>query len=115
MDQKVATVVIGGINASNLQRAMFQSKASFKGLDGVAVVSAIVCAEDPKAEASKLRRLVGALPPFVITHGSKTTAVSDLLAAVPDVVKKLVQLAPLCHNMTNLVVQNFAANVALSM
>lgn len=115
MDQKVATVAIGGINASNLQRAMYQSKASFKGLDGVAVVSAIVRAEDPKAVASELRRLVGTPPAFVTTHGSKITAVNHLLAAVPDVVKKLGQHAPLCHNMTNLVVQNFAANVALSM
>ena len=115
MDGKVATVAIGGINASNLQRVMYQSKATFKGLDGVAVVSAIVGAEDPKAVSSELRSLVCTPPAFATTHGSKATAVKDLLAAVPDVVKKLGQITPLCHNMTNLVVQNFAANVALSM
>lgn len=115
MDKKVATVAIGGINASNLQRVMYQSKASFKGLDGVAVVSAIVGAEDPKAVASELRKLMGTPPAFITTHGNKATTVSDLLAKVPDVVKKLGQVTPLCHNMTNLVVQNLAANVALSM
>ena len=115
MDEKVATVAIGGINASNLQSVMYLSKAMFKGLDGVAVVSAIVGAEDPKAVASELRRLVRARHAFVTTHGNKATAVKDLLAAVPDVVKKLGKTAPLCHNMTNLVVQNFAASVALSM
>lgn len=115
MDEKVATVAIGGINASNLQRVMYQSKTTFKGLDGVAVVSAIIGAKDPRAVASELRRLVRTPPAFVNTHGSKAAVVKDLLAAVPDTVKKLGQSAPLCHNMTNLVVQNFAANVALAM
>ena len=115
MDEKVATVAIGGVNASNLQRVMYQSKATFKGLDGVAVVSAIVGAEDPKTASSELRRLVGKPPPFAAVNGRKVTAVKDLLAAVPGVVKHLGETTPLCHNMTNLVVQNFAANVALSM
>ncbi|MCJ1298998.1 hypothetical protein MMC08_001789 [Hypocenomyce scalaris] len=114
MDEKVATVAIGGVNASNLQRVMYQSKATFKGLDGVAVVSAIVGAEDPKTASSELRRLVGKPPPFAAVNGRKVTAVKDLLAAVPGVVKHLGETTPLCHNMTNLVVQNFAANVALS-
>jgi thiamine-phosphate diphosphorylase/hydroxyethylthiazole kinase len=32
---------------------------------------------------------------------------------VPAIVTKLRKSTPLCHNMTNLVVQNFAANVAI--
>ena len=31
---------------------------------------------------------------------------------VSDLVRRVAALSPLCHNMTNLVVQNFAANVA---
>lgn len=39
---------------------------------------------------------------------------SDIVSKVPLLVKRLAETKPLCHNMTNLVVQNFAANVALA-
>ena len=51
IEPQVKTVAIGGINASNVQRVLFQSRATAKGLDGVAVVSGIIGAEDPKAAA----------------------------------------------------------------
>ena len=89
------TVCIGGVNTSNTAHVMAQSAAPAKTLDGVAVVSAIVAAPDPAAAA---RHLLG-----------------DVVAAkVPDVVRAVASKGPLSHNMTNLVVQNFAANVALS-
>ena len=37
--QSMKTVAIGGINASNVERVMFQTRATAKGLDGVAIVS----------------------------------------------------------------------------
>ncbi|KAI9808388.1 MAG: hypothetical protein M1827_007485 [Pycnora praestabilis] len=115
MDEKVATVAIGGINASNAQRVLYQSKATFKGLDGVAVVSAIIGAEDPKEAASELRDFIGKPPAFAQFQGDKKTRdVTGLRQAIPIIVRKLGEDGPLCHNMTNLVVQNFAANVALS-
>ncbi len=114
MDKKVSTVVIGGINASNCQRVMYQSKATFKSLDGVAIVSAIIGAEDPKQAASELKGLISKPPPFA-NYGSvkRVKDVKILLEGVPAIVKRLGHENPLCHNMTNLVVQNFAANVAL--
>ena len=115
MDEKVATVAIGGINSSNLQRVMFQSKATFKVLDGVAVVSAIIAADDPREAAFELRKLVTKPPAFCDTKTYKLKSVADLLDAVPRIVKELDLVTPLCHNMTNLVVQNFAASVALAM
>ncbi len=43
------TVAIGGINLSNVAQTMAC------GVDGVAVVSAIICAEDPQQAAAQLR------------------------------------------------------------
>lgn len=110
------TVAIGGINASNIQRVIYQSKAISRGLDGVAVVSGIISAPDPKAAAARLRVLVKSLPAFAVnTQGHRVRGVKELLAKVPEAVAEVDRNKPLCHNMTNLVVQNFAANVALAM
>ncbi|KAM3503267.1 hypothetical protein MY10362_004306 [Beauveria mimosiformis] len=92
----VATVCIGGINNDNAAKVLAQSSAApAKSLDGVAVVSAIIAAKDP-AEAARL--LAGHVA----------------VAAIPLVVGAVGRTTPLSHNMTNLVVQNFAANVALA-
>lgn len=92
----VPTVCIGGINNDNAAKVLAQSSAApAKSLDGVAVVSAIIAAEDP-AEAA--RCLAGHVA----------------VAAIPLVVGAVGRTTPLSHNMTNLVVQNFAANVALA-
>ncbi|KZF21538.1 TMP-TENI-domain-containing protein [Xylona heveae TC161] len=114
MDEKVSTVGIGGVNASNAQRILYQSKAAFKGLDGLAVVSAIVGADDPKQAASDLRSLIGRPPAFASYGNKKVKDLKVLLPDVPNIAKKVAENQPLCHNMTNFVVQNFAANIALS-
>lgn len=95
---------------------MYQSVAKFKSVSGIAVVSAIVGADDPKDAAEELRRLVWAPPAFdceqrPLYHGTH----EEIQERIPPVVGALAAANPLCHNMTNLVVQNFAANVALCM
>lgn len=45
---------------------------------------------------------------------TKSSSASILLENVPQIVANVAEKTPLSHNMTNLVVQNFAANVALS-
>lgn len=113
----VSTVSIGGINASTLQRVLYQSSAPSKSLDGVAIVSAIIAAKDPKKAASQLLHLVKTPPPFAAASLSNTTkalSATELIAQVPNIIKAVGQKTPLSHNMTNLVVQNFAANVALA-
>lgn len=109
----IPTVAIGGLNASNVQRVMFQSKSPSKGLDGVAVVSAIVAAHDPKTAASELRSLIDKVPISMSPKAGENRSVETLLSQIARIVKELGVRSPLCHNMTNLVVQNFAANVAL--
>ncbi|KAL5351317.1 thiamine biosynthetic bifunctional enzyme [Pseudogymnoascus australis] len=113
----VGTVCIGGINATNLQRVLYQSSDNNKSLDGIALVSAIIGAKNPKEAAQNLKRLVNTPPAFVAVSPSDYSGVKDvagILKAVPSVIKSVNETNPLCHNMTNLVVQNFAASVALA-
>ncbi|OCK77099.1 TMP-TENI-domain-containing protein [Lepidopterella palustris CBS 459.81] len=118
--RQVPTVCIGGINAGTLQRVVYQSRGgSPKKLDGVAVVSAIIAAKDPKAAASDLKRLFTTDPPFAYNPSFnpdewETDTQKTILDLVPKIIKKVSEMKPLSHNMTNTVVQNFAANVALS-
>ena len=112
----IKTVCIGGINSSNAQRILYQSASPKKALDGIAVVSAIVGAADPKQAAQELHDLVSKPAPFnqeTLEKPQLTTAL--LQKQVPALVKKMGDTTPLCHNMTNIVVQNIAANVALAM
>ncbi|KAF6830531.1 hydroxyethylthiazole kinase [Colletotrichum plurivorum] len=116
----VKTVCIGGIKSSNIQRVLFQSASpSGPALDGVAVVSAIVAAPDPEAASRHLLELVRSSPSYQSTvkdHAAAAalTDVKKLVNLVPGVIKAVAEASPLSHNMTNLVVQNFAANVALA-
>lgn len=110
----VKTVCIGGINAKNCQRVLYQTVTPEKQLDGIAVVSAIMAAADPKQASSELVQLVSSPPPFASKVSALQISREDIVAQVPQLTKRLVSRKPLCQNMTNLVVQNFAANVALA-
>jgi len=108
------TVCIGGISAANTQRVLYQSASPQKKLDGVAVVSAIMASSDPKQAASSLRQLIDEPPPFASSTSRPRLTRDHIVAKVSVVIKKMASKKPLCHNMTNLVVQNFAANVAIA-
>ncbi|GAP90051.2 putative hydroxyethylthiazole kinase [Rosellinia necatrix] len=112
----VKTVCIGGINASNVARVVWQSAAGGRSVDGVAVVSAIMAAADPAAAARALAGLAGAPPAFArgaVTADQRSRPAARLVGLAPDAVRAVAARRPLSHNMTNLVVQNLAANVAL--
>lgn len=112
----MGTVSIGGINHSNVQRVIYQSKSPQKSLDGVAIVSAIVAADDPKASAQKFAELINNAPRFALaSNPSRANETEALINDVPQVIRKMVEVHPLVHNMINFVVSNFVANVALSM
>lgn len=81
----IPTVCIGGINSSNATAVLVESSAApAKSLDGIAVVSALVAADDPAKAARVLLTNVA-------------------MGRVPDVVKGVAAGTPLSHNMTNLV------------
>lgn len=107
------TVCIGGINASNIPQVMFRGSPPSSPLNGVAVVSAIMAAEDPEAAA---RLLLGLVRDASRRHVGTCSfeEKEELLAQAPHAIRQVHDQKPLSHNMTNLVVQNFAANVALS-
>jgi thiamine-phosphate diphosphorylase/hydroxyethylthiazole kinase len=112
----VKTVCIGGMNAANSQRILYQTATPQKKLDGVAIVSAIMGSDDAKAATANLVNLIATPPPFATsTQKQKQPLTRDaVVAAVPALIARTAAKKPLCHNMTNLVVQNFAANVALA-
>jgi len=115
-DSPVATVSIGGINHSNVQRVLYQSHSPSKGLDGVAIVSAIMAADDPKAAAEEIAKLIKTPARFALSvKAPRANEAEELLKDVPHIVRKMVEIHPLVHNMINFVVANFVANVALSM
>ncbi|KAF2734766.1 TMP-TENI-domain-containing protein [Polyplosphaeria fusca] len=124
--QNVKTVCIGGVNASNVQRVLFQHDAPSgpspaRTIDGVAIVSAIMAAQDPEAAASKLRALITDPPPFrakttdpVFWHEKQEDEHSHIQTQTLQAVQAVASTSPLSHNMTNLVVQNLAASIALA-
>ncbi|KAK3061316.1 thiamine biosynthetic bifunctional enzyme, partial [Teratosphaeriaceae sp. CCFEE 6253] len=73
-----------------------------------------MAAEDPKAAAQHLGRLVRSPPPFASSVSKRELSRNGIIRTIPALVKRMAEKKPLCHNMTNLVVQNFAANVALA-
>ncbi|KAJ6151585.1 hypothetical protein N7470_007182 [Penicillium chermesinum] len=109
------TVAIGGINPSNVQRVIYQSQSPRKALDGVAIVSAIMAADDPQAATEGIAQLIKSRPLFALTPKvARDNEVGALLQEVPQIVQKMVEVHPLVHNMINFVVANFVANVALA-
>ncbi|KAK7887399.1 thiamine biosynthetic bifunctional enzyme [Exophiala xenobiotica] len=117
-EKSIPCVAIGSINASNIQRVLHQSADGSNRLNGVAVVSAIMAATDPKAAANVLRDLFkttqetyyAAVPP----SKAPVMDIQGLLSQIPAIIKSHVSSSVLCHNMTNTVVQNFVANVCLA-
>lgn len=101
----VPTVCIGGINASNVIPVMFRGSPPRNPLDGVAIVSAIVAAQDPEATSRQLLDLVGKANR--LRQGgspqSATATKDSILKVVPEVIKAVHEKKPLSHNMTNLV------------
>lgn len=115
-ERDFGTVAIGGINHENVQRIIYQSQSPARGLDGVAIVSAIMAADDPKSAAKEFASRITILPPFAVEPPEiRESEVSALLDEVPKIVRKMVSTHPLVHNMINYVVANFVANVALAL
>ncbi|KAF3480471.1 hydroxyethylthiazole kinase [Arthroderma uncinatum] len=115
ISDKVGTVAIGGINLSNVQRVVYQSQGLKKGLEGVAVVSAIMAADDPQAAAASFAEAIRQNPSFAtVPIAPRVNEEGLLLNGVDALVRKVATAHPLCHNMINYVVANFAANVALA-
>jgi thiamine-phosphate diphosphorylase/hydroxyethylthiazole kinase len=116
LDENVGTVAIGGINLENVQRVIYQSSIHTGGRLGVAVVSAIMGAPDPKKVAEEFNEKISNYPAFTtFARQPASNEVQILLDAVPSVIEKVASKRPLTHCMINFVVANFAANALLAM
>lgn len=116
LSHPVGTVCIGGINASNAQRVIYQTGSYTRTLDGIAVVSAIISAADPRAAAVELARQVREPPGFAtMAKAPHPDEARRLVDQVPRVLQQVVAAHPLVHSMMNQVVSNFVANVLLAM
>ncbi|KAF2864767.1 Hydroxyethylthiazole kinase family-domain-containing protein [Massariosphaeria phaeospora] len=121
----VKTVCIGGINASNIQLITYllSPPSTPYPLSGVAIVSAIIAAPDVLSSTRTLKSLITAPPPFAPYSTSpgpswRAEGVEEmrfLVDAIPRHITAVHSSHSLSHNMTNLVVQNFAANIALAL
>jgi thiamine-phosphate diphosphorylase/hydroxyethylthiazole kinase len=103
------TVCIGGLNASNIQTVIYQSESSTRFVDGIAVVSAIMAAQNPEAEARRLLQLIKTDPTFKVLAGGRlaTEAEDSHEPAIGELMMRALKTVsdqqPLSHNMTNLV------------
>lgn len=106
----VQSVAIGGINATNATKVMFQCQVPGCKIDGVAVVSCIMAAPDAGVATRNLQEKLQAQVPWlkntVLGAGSDNTSQTKYTT-----VRKT---KPLVHHITNNVVKNFSANVTLA-
>lgn len=98
----VPSVCIGGINTTNVQAVVAEAAGSSYGVDGVAVVSAIMGADDPEKPA---RQLLDVVKPALSTKRARVGAGrgSQDLSVYAGIIKSVHDATPLSHNMTNLV------------
>ncbi|OIW34098.1 TMP-TENI-domain-containing protein [Coniochaeta ligniaria NRRL 30616] len=110
----IPSVCIGGINTTNAQSVITESGGANFWLNGIAVVSVIMGADDPEQVANGLLELLGPVLPSKHATGAMKTLSTESDLRISNAIKAVHDTTPLSHNMTNLVVQNFAANVALA-
>lgn len=104
---QVKAVVIGGIKDHNLARVLYTCGVGGRGADGVAVVSELMTLADPQPQAEKLLGLVKRCPPGYLVNSGQAPSGSELT-------QNVVASRPLVHHITNNVVKNLSANIALA-
>jgi hypothetical protein len=102
----VKTVAIGGLNGDNVGRIRYQSEtvSPRAQLDGVAVVSALMSASDPRKAAAYLKRAFHQIPVFVKEQAWKPQrdlSIFSIKDEVARVVKAVQNDTPLVHHLTN--------------
>lgn len=118
-DKKIRTVAIGGINESNthlVRHTCFASGGKENvGLDGIAVVSAIMASENAKLSTQALTNLWTSIHPYTLS--SKELYFDDagfLKESASSIIRRVHETSPLTHHITNAVVKNFSANITIA-
>jgi len=117
---KIKTVAIGGINLSNIQRLKYQTTIGTPQnydqftLDGVAVVSAIISSPDAKSDTKALKECWKKNIHARLDVKLSPNTVDTLKQRIGSIPETILKKNPLVHHITNNVVKNFSANVALA-
>ncbi|ORY01532.1 putative thiamine biosynthetic bifunctional enzyme [Basidiobolus meristosporus CBS 931.73] len=114
-DSDIPVVCIGGLDESNIERALLKTSGK-KSLAGVALVSAIIASKEPKNAAERLAQKVrGALKCILEKPAPSAQQPHDMIEKVIETFTRLREAHPLIHHITNYVVINDNANVTLAM
>ncbi|ODV93540.1 hypothetical protein PACTADRAFT_77848 [Pachysolen tannophilus NRRL Y-2460] len=116
--QHIKSVIIGGLNKSNIAQVLYTSSIPGKATDGVAVVSCIMAQEDALKETKATLACIKEVGPWV----KKDQILTDLQLSrdyftsskFKDIIYTLKNIKPMVHHITNNVVKNFSANVTIS-
>ncbi|KAI8642180.1 Hydroxyethylthiazole kinase family-domain-containing protein [Parasitella parasitica] len=109
----IPTVAIGGINAENACQVIEGSNTGKIHIDGLAIVSAIMAAEDPKVACEELLKLIRHSLSKLGTKVNNNT-VDDAIRFAVQAAKNIRDTTPMVHHITNYVVINDNANAALA-
>ncbi|EPB88967.1 hypothetical protein HMPREF1544_04228 [Mucor circinelloides 1006PhL] len=108
----VPTVAIGGIGAKNACELLEGSNTGKIHIDGLAIVSAIMAAEDPKTACEELLSLIRSSLSKVGVKANNT--VNDAVTFAVQAAKNIKAKTPMVHHITNYVVINDNANATLA-
>ncbi|KAL7312099.1 thiamine biosynthetic bifunctional enzyme [Mucor circinelloides] len=108
----VPTVAIGGIGAKNACELLEGSNTGKIHIDGLAIVSAIMAAEDPKTVCEELLSLIRSSLSKVGVKANNT--VNDAVTFAVQAAKNIKSKTPMVHHITNYVVINDNANATLA-
>ncbi|KAF8977745.1 hypothetical protein BGZ46_007153 [Entomortierella lignicola] len=119
-DSELKTVVIGGIKHDNTRRVIEHSAGSHgRILDGIAVVTGIVSAQDAKLASEQLLKefRIGYENASKYIQGQYKAQknVQDVLKSFPQLLSTLREKSPLTHHISNYVVMNDTANATLAL
>ncbi|KAI8069446.1 Hydroxyethylthiazole kinase family-domain-containing protein [Gongronella butleri] len=107
----IPAVAIGGINLTNAEQLLVESRHEDVHLAGLAIVSAIIAANDPKAVCESFSDI---LTRSIPRQGSQRQSAEYILAHLPRAVSLLRSATPMIHHITNNVVINDNANATLA-
>lgn len=98
-EHPIPTVAIGGISAKNASELIEGSDTGKIHVDGLAIVSAIMAAEDPKIACEELTAVINKSLNAV---GVKVnTTVDDALDFAVQAVKNIRAMSPMVHHITS--------------
>jgi len=117
LDVSIKTVAIGGIREGNIRRLVRSSIGSNgRVLDGVAVVSAIVGAQNAQSATARIVDQVMAGKSKENREMKRAVqSVEEVVKSVPALLTTLRQNCPLTHHISNYVVMNDTANCTLAL